>query len=66
MGGKELSGYPGVLADDLIDMGQKLERPQRYVRQVADRRGDNVKPAGRLRRFTSRSGIARLGARRSG
>ena len=68
MGGEELGGDAGVLAGDQVGRGELVQRAERHVLQVPDRRGDEDQPrrpsllprpaAG----FTCRTPIARLGA----
>ena len=48
MGGEQLGGDARVLGHDLVGRAQHIERPQRYVPQIADGRGDDVQ-AGRKR-----------------
>ena len=58
MAGK-LGEHTGILAGDEISRMQDVERPQRDVTHIADRRGNNMQ-AGRQRRFTRRLPIVSL------
>ncbi len=64
--GEQLAGDPGVLAGDQVDACQERQRAQRDVVAVADRRGHDDQPFGRLpagrivARFTSHLRAARL------
>jgi hypothetical protein len=65
VGRQQLSGHAGVLAGHPVDLLQEGHGAQGDICEVADWRGDDIKPGKFARRFTSRSGLARLGARRS-
>ena len=55
----KLGEHAGVLAGDQVGRMQDIERTQRDVTHIADRRGNNMQ-AGRQRRFTRRLPIASL------
>ncbi len=48
---EQLAGDAGVLAGDHVGRGERLQRPQRDVAQVADRGGDEVQSGGEPRRL---------------
>ena len=50
------AGHAGVLAGDQVGGGQRLQRPQRDVAQVADRGGDQVQTGGQPRRLDRLAG----------
>jgi hypothetical protein len=48
---KQFAADAGVLAGDQVGAGQRLQRPQRHVAEIADRGGDDIEPALDLRRL---------------
>jgi hypothetical protein len=40
--GQQSAGFSRILAGDVVGLSERLERPLRYIRQIANRRSDQV------------------------